>query len=174
MPARVLETAWLPPGRKVFRVILHWSAGGYRPSLLDRGHYHFLIDGDGEAHPGLRGPGLYLPHTRLLNTGSVGLSLCGMLGAQEQPRVPGPAPITKLQWERGIQAAAEILAAYDLALTERTLLCHSEVERVYGITQHGKWDVDWLPFAGELSPSQIHQQLRQKCAWYLQEYHGRR
>lgn len=167
---RVLPREWLPAGRNVDRVILHWTAGGYRPSALDRSHYHFLIDGAGKAVRGIRGPGLYLPHTRNLNTGSVGLSICGMAGAQERPFAAGTSPITKLQWERACQAAAEILDAYGLPVSERTVLCHSEVQRVYGKTQRGKWDIDALAFDRALSAPEIHVQMRRKVAWYVQEY----
>jgi N-acetyl-anhydromuramyl-L-alanine amidase AmpD len=172
MPDRVLPEAWLPKGRKVHRVILHWTAGAYKASAFDRLHYHFLVQGDGTVVQGVRGPGLYLPHTRNLNTGSVGISLCAMAGAV-QGRASGRYPLNSLQWERAIQAAADVIAAYDLALTERTFLCHSEVQEVYGLRQRGKWDIDVLPFALGMGPDEIHSQMRRKAAWYLREYHGR-
>lgn len=173
MPERVLPEAWLPRPRRVHRVILHWTAGAYTPSTLDRAHYHFLIDGEGRPHRGIRGPGLYLPHTRNLNTGSVGLSICAMAGAVESPFDAGRFPLRQVQWERAIQAAADLIARYDLALTERTFLCHSEVQDVYGVRQRGKWDIDILAFAPNLRPDEVHDQMRAKCGWYLKEYHSR-
>ena len=167
MHERVVPEAWLPYGRNVVRVVLHWTAGAYTPSALDRAHYHFLVNGEGQAVRGIRGPGLYLPHTRNLNTGSVGLSICAMAGAVERPFKSGPAPLTNLQWERACQAAAEILHAYGLPVSERTILCHSEVTRVYGKVQRGKWDIDVLPFARELTAPEVHSQMRRKVAWYL-------
>ena len=171
MANRVVPDIWLPPGRSVQRIVMHWSAGGYTPSLLDKSHYHFMVDGKGAVHRGVRSPGQYLPHTRNLNTGSVGLSICAMAGAV-QGKAHGKFPLLALQWERACQAAADILAAYDLAVTERTVLCHSEVERVYGKKQRGKWDIDVLPFAPALSPAQVHDQMRRKISWYLDTYHG--
>lgn len=165
--SRVVPVAWLPAGARVERVIMHWTAGTYTPSLLDRAHYHLLIDGLGQAARGVRPPGSYLPHTRMLNTGSVGLAICGMHLATESPWSAGPYPITYLQWERACQAAAEVLHAYSLPVSERTLLCHSEVGRVYGRAQRGKWDIDRLPHDLTLSPDRVHAEMRRKALWYL-------
>lgn len=168
--SRLLPEAWLPAGRLVERVIVHWTAGAHMPSVLDKAHYHFLVTGHGEVVRGIRGPGLYLPHTRGLNTGSVGLAICAMAGAVQQPAKSGPYPITRVQWERCAQAAAEILHAYKLPLTESTLLTHSEVTGVYGILQRGKWDINVLPFARELTPEEVHRNLRRKAQWYRDTY----
>lgn len=166
---RVIPRAWLPTTTtgKVHRIIVHWTAGTYTPNVIDRAHYHYLINGLGHAVRGPRAPGLYLPHTRNLNTGSVGLSICAMGGAQ-QGKTHGAWPLTGLQWERAAQAAAEIVHRYGLAVTERTVLFHSEVERVYGKTQRGKWDVDCLPFDVTKSPTEIHAEFRRKVTWYLE------
>lgn len=173
MPSRVIPEAWLPRPRNVQRVILHWSAGAYQPSLIDRAHYHFLVSGAGEVSRGVRGPGYYLPHTRNLNTGSVGLAICAMAGAVQAPFRAGAYPLLNLQWERAAQACADLVAAYQLGLSERTVLTHSEVTRVYGQLQRGKWDIDALPFAPELTAGEVHQQFRRKVAWYLTTYYGR-
>lgn len=164
---RVIPKLWLPPSKGVQRIVMHWTAGHYRPSLFDRAHYHFVIDGDGKALKGPRAPGQYLPHVRAFNTGSVGLSIACMAGAV-QGKTYGPAPLTNLQWERACQAAAEILHAYGLEVSERTLLCHSEVDRVYGVAQRGKWDIDVLPFDSTLVPYGVHRQMRDKAGWYLE------
>lgn len=173
MADRVIPKLWLPPSSGVKRVVMHWTAGNYTPNWLDRAHYHFVVTGKGEILKGPRAPGKYLPHIRNLNTGSVGLSLCAMRNAdKERKRGVYSVPLTEVQWERACQAAADILAAYGLTLSERTLLCHSEAERVYGVTQAGKWDVDVLPWDLKLTPSQVHAQMRNKTAWYLRTYHG--
>ena len=74
------------------RVIVHWTAGGYRASALDREHYHVLIEGDGTVVYGVhaidanakpaREP--RASHTRNCNTGSIGVSVCCMKDAREQ------------------------------------------------------------------------------------------
>lgn len=164
---RVIPEAWLPAGARVQRVIVHWTAGGHTASAFERLHYHFLIQADGSVVRGVRGPGLYLPHVRGLNSGSVGISMCGMRGTRERPFAAGTAPIIPVQWERCAQAAAEVLKAYGLPMTQRTLLTHSEVTTVYGIVQRGRWDVDVLPFDLELKAAEVHSQLRRKAQWYL-------
>lgn len=164
--ARVVPREWLPAGARVQRVIIHWTAGTYTPSALDRLHYHLLVSGLGLAVRGIRPVGSYLPHTRGLNTGSVGLALCGMHLATESPWSAGPYPISHLQWERACQAAAEVLHAYGLPVSERTLLCHSEVERVYGVRQRGKWDIDRLPHDLSLTTPEVHAEMRRKALWY--------
>ena len=173
MPERVIPIDALPRNRNVHRVILHWTAGGPKPSALDKAHYHFLVDQQGMLYRGAAGPGIYLPHTRQLNTGSVGLSLCGMAGATSL-RSLGAYPLTKVQIERACQAAADIIAAYDLALSGRTCLTHAEVTTVYGIEQRGKWDITVLPPWPEIQPEHCGTYLRDKVQWYLQRFHGRR
>ena len=42
-PSSLIPLAWLPEA-PVKRVIMHWTAGGHQPSLIDRFHYHLLLD----------------------------------------------------------------------------------------------------------------------------------
>lgn len=184
---RVIPEAWLTKA-KVQRVICHWTAGSYHVTPHDRACYHVILcdeqamgrGTDVRAVRGTRPPagndstqdGDYAAHCRGLNTGSFGLSVACMRDAQ--PRGPyGDSPLTKLLWERMAQAAAEVLVAYDLELSERTCLFHSEVERVYGKAQAGKWDVDVAPWDPSLTPAEVHAQFRRKVAHYLKTYHGR-
>lgn len=164
--ARVVPREWLPAGAKVLRVVMHWTAGTHTPGAIDRLHYHLMIDGIGRAVRGARPVGSYLPHTRGLNTGSVGLAICAMHRATESPWNAGPYPITDLQWERACQAAAEVLHAYGLTVSSRTLLCHSEVWRVYGVPQREKWDIDRLPYEPLLTADAVHGLMRRKALWY--------
>lgn len=169
---RVIPARALPPltGAKLpRRIIVHWTAGSYNPTTHDLACYHWLIDGTGHAIRGKYPIGQYGPpnHTRMLNTGSVGLSMCAMGGARERPFQAGQWPLNVLQWERCAQAAAEILHAYALPLSERTCLMHSEAWRVYRRPQLGKWDVNVVPFQRDLPPAEVHALFRRKVAWYL-------
>ena len=75
------------------RVILHWTAGTYKASSLDQEHYHVLIEGDGSVVYGThdidanakpaREP--RASHTRNCNTGSIGVSICSMIGRSNRP-----------------------------------------------------------------------------------------
>lgn len=168
-PARVIPVEWLPTAATgwVRRCILHWTAGLPEPTALDKRHYHLLIRQDGAAVRGNTPIGSVASHTRLLNTGSVGIAVCGMLGATPRGHY-GPYPLTAVQVERMTQGVAEVCHAYELAVTERTVLCHSEAWRVYRRPQLGKFDIDVLPYESELPADEVHALLRRKVQWYLQ------
>jgi hypothetical protein len=184
-----VPAGWLPPIRggqhPVQRLMLHWTAGAHYPSLFDRAHYHLLIDRHGFVHRGLLPIGRWPPHTRRLNTGSVGIALCGMAGAVDSPFRPGPAPITEAQVEALVEVAAHVARAYGLEVGERTVLTHCEVPRVYGIRQRGRvpryppqvagthrrwvWveDISWLPGMPRPMPSTAGARLRSLVTWVL-------
>jgi hypothetical protein len=129
--------AWLPNAR-VERIILHWTAGGPYPNLIDGLHYHLLVDKDGHVSRGRFPVGRWCPHTRHLNTGSVGIAACGMAKAEPSPFSAGPSPLNEAQVAMLCAAAAEVAVRYDLVVTERTVLTHCEVPRVYGVPQRGR------------------------------------
>jgi hypothetical protein len=139
-------------------------------SDLERQHYHAIIDGDGHAVQGFHGAGVTAGHTRGLNTASYGLAVACMAGAVESGpgKTDGRYPLRKVQLERLCQAAAEVCHAYGLEVTERTVLCHSEVTHVYGILQRGKWDIDRYPEEPAWSAAQLHEVLRGKTRWSLE------
>ena len=135
------------------RIIIHWTAGGHKPSNLDKGHYHFLIDGDGKVHAGTfpveanRKPvkGKYAAHTLNCNTGSIGVAVCAMAGAVERPFDAGRAPITPAQVKALAALLRDLCAQYKIPVTRETVLSHAEVQPTLGIKQRGKWDIAWLP-----------------------------
>ena len=139
------------------RIILHWSAGTHTPNGLDKRHYHFLIDGDGnvvrgnnppEANEVIRQPtngDTYAPHTRGANTGSIGIALAAMRGAKEVPFSPGSHPIKPVQVDAMVRLAADQAQFYGIPITETTVLTHAEVGPRLGIKQRAKWDIAWLP-----------------------------
>jgi N-acetyl-anhydromuramyl-L-alanine amidase AmpD len=137
----------------VKRIIIHWTAGGAKASGLDRVHYHFLVQQDGAVVPGTfkpeanlaPKPGAYAAHTRNCNTGSIGVAVCGMMGAQERPFKPGPAPITWPQVTIMCSLVASLCDEYRIAVTRETVLTHAEVQPTLKIAQLGKWDICWLP-----------------------------
>lgn len=135
------------------RIILHWTAGGGRPSSLDRAHYHFLVDRDGGEHAGDMPPEAnakplsrgYAAHTLHCNTGSIGVALCGMMGAVERPFSAGPVPLTEVQVEAACDLVRRLCGKYRIEVQRRTVLTHAEVQPTLGIRQRGKWDITWLP-----------------------------
>ncbi|MEM8591225.1 MAG: peptidoglycan-binding protein [Pseudomonadota bacterium] len=152
---RKIPSDWMPSAH-MKRIILHWTAGRYDPSNLDKKHYHILIDGDGKVHRGKHAitanvppltSGNYAAHTKGTNSHSIGISLCSMGGdARQSPFRPGPFPITRVQWETMAQVAAELCLRYGIEVSRETVLGHGEVQANLGITQNGKWDpmvVEW-------------------------------
>lgn len=156
----VIPDSWLD-NAKVFRVVTHWTAGAYACSSLDKSHYHFLIDGDGEVHNGYYSPkdnedtsdGRYAAHTWGLNTGSVGVAVCCMAGASRASA--GHYPMRRIQWDTMVNVVAQIARHYRLAVNERTVLGHFEVTDTYGIDQEGKWDPGMWPWNSSVSPDKV-------------------
>lgn len=153
-PASVVPADWLP-NVPMSRIIFHWTAGRSNASTLDRQHYHILVEGDGNLVRGFPGielnsgssvkPG-YAAHTLNCNTGSIGVSLCGMAGAIESPFSAGDWPINQVQWERLARVCADLCRHYGIKLERTTLLSHAEVQDTLGIAQKQKWDIAALPF----------------------------
>lgn len=158
MSLRVLSIADLPAA-KMERVIVHWTGGPYNASELDREHYHFLVEGDGDVIKGDHSVksnevvvpgGNYAAHTLGCNTRSIGISACCMLGAQEgttgRPLRAGSNPMKQTQWEKLALVAADLCEHYDIPVTRETVLGHGEVQKNLGIPQRQKWDPMALPW----------------------------
>jgi hypothetical protein len=155
------------------RIIFHWTAGGNTPSNLDKGHYHFLIDGSGKVHRG-KWPveandrpvkGQYAAHTLNCNTGSIGVAVCAMAGAVERPFDAGRAPIIPAQVEALATLCRDLGRQYGIPVTPQTMLSHAEVQPTLGIKQRGKWDIAWLPgMSGPADPVAVGNKLRAMIA----------
>ena len=138
------------------RIIWHWAVTGYKITSHAKDAYHFLVDGDGVVHKGKFDvtanstgkplvSGQYAPHTRGLNSGSIGNSVLAMAGAVEAPFTTGPYPMKENQIEALLALTASQMVEYDIPLSPRTVLSHAEVEPILGVKQSGKWDYMWLP-----------------------------
>lgn len=154
LPSPAIPADWMPDA-KISRIIFHWTAGQNKASDLDREHYHILIEGDGKLVRGKPSIALngepkakagYAAHTLNCNTGSIGVSLCGMAGAVESPFNPGKQPITRMQWEALAAVLAQLCKRYAVPVDRKTVLSHAEVQPTLKITQRGKWDISRLPF----------------------------
>ena len=135
------------------RIIIHWTGGAARANATDLMAYHFCVEADGTVVEGVRNPeanldvsdGQYAAHTRALNTGSIGVAMCGMHGAREAPFNSGPYPLTETQIAATAALCADLCATYGIEVTPRTVLTHAEVQPTLGVWQRSKWDVTWLP-----------------------------
>lgn len=164
----VASPAWMP-WAKMDRIIWHWTAGTNKANSIDKKHYHVLIEGDGKL---IRGDhsiddneapirGAYAAHTLNCNTGSIGVSLCGMRQAKESPFQPGPSPITREQWEMLSRLLAELCKRYAIPVLNSTVLSHAEVQGTLGIKQRNKWDITRLPWdRSVVGATQVGNQMR--------------
>lgn len=152
--ARAVPSEWMP-NAKMLRVIFHWTAGQWKASPDDREHYHLLIEDDSKLVRGIPtidkndASGVktgYAAHTKGCNSGSIGVSLCGMANAKESPFDAGKKPITKTQWETLPGVVADLCRRYGIPVGPKTVLSHAEVQDTLKIQQNGKWDIARLPF----------------------------
>lgn len=136
------------------RIVIHWTAGPHTPTGLDKQHYHKIIDGQGRVHDGIHPisanagplkPGGYAAHTLNCNTGSIGVALAAMAGAQERPFSAGRYPITPAQEAALTRLLVSLCDEYRIPVARETVLTHAEVQPILGIKQKGKWDITWLP-----------------------------
>jgi hypothetical protein len=169
---KLINKAWLPDA-DMKRVILHWTAGGYTASDDDKQHYHFMVEQGGQLVKGHHSVAdnettrdrVYAAHTRMCNTGSIGVAICGMAGSD--PRGPfGDYPVTHAQYEIACRIVAELCIAYGIPVARHTVLNHGEVKKILGVSQRGKWDVMVLPFKPMLSPEEVGEYFRTRVAYY--------
>jgi len=107
------------------RVIAHWTAGAGRASAEDKAHYHRLVEYDGTVVAGaeavedniVTSDGDYAAHTLRLNTGSIGVAMCGMRGAVEHPFDAGPSPLNEAQFNAFCKLVADLCVEYGIRHT---------------------------------------------------------
>lgn len=149
----IVPYAWMP-WAKMDRIIWHWTGGRNKAGKVDRQHYHILVEGNGTLICGdhrideNEAPARLdrANHTLNCNTGSIGVSLCGMAGAKESPFNAGRYPINQRQWEVLSRVLADLCKRYAIPVLSSTVLSHAEVERTLGIKQRQKWDITRLPW----------------------------
>ena len=157
------------------RIIIHWTAGVYKPNSTDLSHYHYLIDGEGEVHNGKYKPednencndGNYAAHTGGGNTGSIGISMCGMANFKNRNSV-GDYPLTKVQCERCFKLIAELSKKYKISINPQNVMTHYEFGIKHPNTSSaGKIDIIYLPPYPDVEQSKIGDFIRNKARLYL-------
>lgn len=156
------------------RIIIHWTAGVYKPNSTDLSHYHYLIDGEGEVHNGKYKPednencndGDYAAHTGGGNTGSIGISMCGMANFKNRNSV-GDYPLTKVQCERCFKLIAELSKKYKISINPQNVMTHYEFGIKHPNTSSaGKIDIIYLPPYPEIEKDKIGDFIRAKVRYY--------
>jgi hypothetical protein len=148
-----VPAAWMP-AVAMKRIHVHWTAGHHTANSTDKNAYHILIQGDGTLVRGnksiaanAQGSGMsQASHTRAANTGAIGVSMCCMASAVENPFSSGPSPMTQVQWNAMTDVVAALAKRYAILVTRPTILTHAEVQPTLNIMQNNKWDITRLSF----------------------------
>lgn len=156
------------------RIVLHWSAGAYKPCKEDLEHYHFAVDNEGIVHKGKFCPednvccsdGCYAQHTGGGNTNAIGVALCAMAGFKG-PKSVGRFPITAIQLESALKLCANLCKLYKIDTDE--VITHYEFGKANPQTSSaGKIDIIYLPPHPNVKANEVGGFLRNKVRWYLQ------
>lgn len=170
--------------KKLTKIILHWTAGGYYPNKIEKEHYHYLIDKDGLAYEGNHpvtdnlncNDGNYAAHCGGGNTGAIGIALCGMYGFKSV-KEPGKSFITKKQVETMFHLIAMLMKEHNIPL--ENVMTHAEFGLANPKTSsRGKIDISALPpcYDKELLKYCVGKHvyngygdfIRHKVTWYLE------
>ena len=175
-------------GKYLKGAVVHWTAGNKKPNATELEAYHYLFDDVGEIYYGNLdaydnadcNDNIYARHTGGYNTGRVGISLCGMLN-YKSPKDLGPAPITRIAWERACMLVANLARLNNWKINKfnvgkpdeywevdkSCLETHWEVgQRV--AASAGKIDIVCLPWALDIDTGdKIGNHLRKTAGWYL-------
>ena len=163
------------------RIILHWTAGANQPCNTDLQHYHYLINKDGIIIKGKfpvsanevcktdkSGNALYAAHCGGGNTGSIGVSMCGMYVPAKSDIKNTKFPLTKIQCEVTFKLVAELCKKYNLPVNNQTVMTHYEFGKTHPNTlSAGKIDIIYLPPYPEVKQAEIGDFIRNKVKWYL-------
>lgn len=157
------------------RIIIHWTAGTYKPTEHEKLCYHYLVDDKGKVHYGKYRPednlnvndGKYAAHTGGGNTGSIGIAMCAMIGFKNSKSV-GNYPITPKQFESAMEFCAKLCKQYNLKVTPDTVMTHYE----FGLkhpktTSAGKIDIVYIPPYSWVDKADCGSFIRSKIKWYL-------
>ena len=159
------------------RIIIHWTAGGAVPNSHEKACYHYLVDNFGKIHYGKFKPeanencldGEYAAHTGGGNTGSIGVSLCGMMGFKNKHEI-GNYPITKIQFESAMQLCAQLSKKFNIPINKTSVLTHYEFGKSHpNTTSAGKIDLIFLPPYSWVEQDEVGNFIRTKIKWYLQK-----
>lgn len=162
------------------RIIIHWTAGTNQPNNVDKEHYHYLIDKDGNVTQGkfpvsantvcrndAKGKPMYAAHTGGGNTGSIGVSMCGMFAPAKSDLRQTKFPLTRKQCEACFKLCADLAKKYGIPITAQNIMTHYEFGKTHPNTSSaGKIDIIYLPPYPEQTADKIGDFIRNKIRWY--------
>jgi N-acetyl-anhydromuramyl-L-alanine amidase AmpD len=174
---KLIPEDWMPKCTMT-RIITHWTVGRYDPNETDLAAYHLLIDGDGALHRGkhpisanaagkkMAGDS-YAAHTKGCNTGSIGVSICGMFVADGVGIELSKYPFKRVQWNMMCFVVATLAMRYGIPVDNKHILGHGEVEANLDIKQNGKIDPLWLPWQPKLTRPEVGNLMRMNVKLYM-------
>lgn len=160
---------------KFKRIVLHWTAGTYRPNKTDLSHYHFLIDYNGNVIKGDYQPednlnckdGKYAQHCGGGNTGAIGIALCGNIG-WSQTMKHSSCPLTHQQFESMWRLCAMLCHQYNLKPTD--CITHAKFGKDNPTTTSaGKIDIIHIPYNNLYGIEEVNKLSQEKINWYYQK-----
>ena len=148
------------------RIIIHHTAGNYKPNPTDLKCYHYLIDDVGVVHKGYYTvedndnckDNKYAAHTYLGNTGSIGVAACCNYGFTLATKY-SKNPFTLKQFEAICRLCARLCVEYSVKISD--IYTHYGYDKLKNIKQ-GKVDITYLPWKPELNPIQVQNYFRQR------------
>ena len=150
-------------------IILHWTAGNYKPCAMDKEHYHYMIDKNGNIYRGKYTPhdnenctdGKYAAHCGGGNTGRIGIAICCRKDLNTPP--------VKVQVESMCNLAAQLCTVYNLKPSD--CITHAEFGQQHPKTSsYGKIDINSLPYANVTGIKTCGDYLRNKITWYYKRW----
>lgn len=166
------------------KIIIHWTAGTYRPNSVEKEHYHYLIDYECDTkeksavHTGKYKPEdnlnctsgkPYAAHTGGGNTGAIGVAICSMLGFYDVKRI-GNYPIKPIQMEVCYDLCARLCIKYGIKISKETIMTHYEFGKKNPYTtSRGKPDIIYLASNPSLPAGKIGDFIRKKITWYYEK-----
>jgi len=158
---------------KLTKIVVHWSAGTYKPSSFEYEYYHYMIDNKGKIFTGRFSckdnidctDGKYARHTGGGNTGAIGVSMLGMYGFKNFKNA-GKYPLTKKQCEATFCAVAGLCKKY--GIDPANVITHYEFGKTHPDSESaGKIDIIYLPPYPNVKANEIGGFIRGKVRWYM-------
>ena len=162
------------------KIIIHWSAGTYYPTLHEKQCYHYLIDKNGKIYSGIYKPennlnchdGIYAAHTGGGNSGSIGVAMCAMADFKNENNC-GNYPITLTQFEACMKLCAQLCDKYSIEINPTNIMTHYEFgQKNPKTSSFGKIDIIYLPPYPWVPKNDVGSFIRSKIRWYKQKYFG--
>ncbi len=153
-------------------IILHWTAGNYKPCQTDKLHYHYMVDNEGKIYNGKYTPednlncsdGKYAAHCGGGNTGRIGIAICCRKNIETPP--------VKKQVEALCNLAAQLCITHNLKPSD--CLTHAEFGQMNPKTSsYGKIDINSIPYVNISGIKPTANYLRNKIQWYYKKWLGK-